>query len=438
MRLGIVLLSCIYLLSACGGGSANSTNYPVSLVPTDGQTRSKELLDQATVSCGDSTCPTEVALLAMGTKSMAGSCTSFLISPTLALTNSHCIPPEVRAKTQKPIDTMRLLFPATADSSARTVTVAEVIFFSKINPEDKMHIVGKLPDYALLRLNESVDERGYLELSREGVPDNFALSAYSVTPTSDTAIAGTLGKHACESMMGSAIQPSYENVFTSVISFSGCEIKHGNSGSPLVDANGKVRAILQASVDKNMEDITAETYGVFDDDFLNLATNISCLNLPGVQMPADTECSVDIPQVELNEGLKEVITAAGKDPIALKRTNDDLNNKFTAWTKSPASSYVPFHWKLVPLTSDATTFIPVPLCYTSEKLNSTYDLTAPEWTLKGTLDSRFRFGMSITENDLINFMTITSDQSTPRAPTNLTYSCSNETASLSAVPFCGN
>jgi hypothetical protein len=447
MKSVLIFLSSICVLSACSQHSDtfNPNNYPLYQVPTDGQDTSKQLLDQANVTCADANCPSSVALLALGTNSMAGSCTSFLISPTLALTNSHCVPNEVRTKTQAPADTMKLLFPiTTANPTMETVTVSEVIFYSTINPESSdsatsdlpQPVIGKLPDYALLRLSQPITDRPFLTLSHQGVPDGIALTAYSVDPISQTAITGVLRTKTCQSLMNSAIQPSYTNAFTSIISFTGCEIIHGNSGSPLVDANGQVRAILHAAIDKNGENLIGAKYGLTSTDYLNLATNISCLSLPGVQTPADAHCADAIPQLEFLDGINQITDDNLKDPAMMTKVQDALDAKSADWVKS-INFTNPFQWKVTG-SSTKDQYFPLPSCYADKNIESAYTMIIPRWTLYGKFDSTFRFdGIQILEtkgdDELLQLVLSPANE---RYPITIQYNFGADDGILGSVPDC--
>jgi len=427
-------------VSACGNRANvfESSRTNIHQVPTQNQSTSNRLLDQATVTCkNNANCPSEVAMLALGTQTLAGMCTSFLISPTLAITNSHCVPNEVRLNTQSSSQTMKLIFPATPLFESQSVMVSEVVKYSTIAGSGAA-VVGKLPDYALLKLATPVN-RQILSLSNEGVPDNFALTLYRVSPTSNTAIEGELQVDQCESMMNSAVQPSYNNDFTSVISFSGCELEHGNSGSPLLDSKGTVRAILQSNVDDDTRaELTRvkEVLSIPKLDFLNIGTNAACMDLPGVQTIANDECKTAIPQIGITSAVVKVYSDRAKDPNTAAKILTDVNKDFARWQGTVSSSY-PFQWGLI--TTQDVDFYPAPKCFNKNRtIQNFYSANVPVWKLLGVYDSRLRLSIKIQADEapVLFQYSLSAEKLKSTKSVNVAYSSAFESGGWIGVGYC--
>ena len=356
-----------------------------------------EMLSQAQVYCeAGAACPGSVGMLAFSTEQEAGSCTAFLIRSDLAMTNSHCVIDELRKNPELVPHSMRILFPATSQFEAAVVGVEQVLFYSAIATGHTLQ--GKNPDYALLKLATPIENRGTLELSNEGVTDEQRLTLYSVTPQSQTSIIGSLGVKTCNAMMNSGLQPTFKTPFSSVISFYGCTIMHGNSGSPLVDENNKVRAILHAGFENStltqiQTQLQMESFAP-----VGLATNASCVNLidsAGIPTtPLNPECSAPIPQVDIFQGARIASEGRATDVTLIEKYKDEIKTKFSNWLEQEKQS--PFGWDLK--QKDAADYVPTPLCFSERVEDSNeYYASVPKWQVEFILDPEVRYVYRVTE-----------------------------------------
>lgn len=393
ISLGLV---AAFALSACGSGTVDQKNYPVQLYPSDNG--GQELFDQARVYCQDSQdCPGAVGLLAFTTSEGAGMCTTFLIAPDLMMTNSHCISTEARKSPNTVSKSMKVLFPSTNLLPGETVAVSEVVKFSDINLRDDQ-TVGKKPDYALLRLERRITDRTPLGLSQDGIPEAFDFKIFSVTPQSKSQVLGALEVKKCQSMMSSGVQPSYNSPYTSVVSFSDCVIKHGNSGSPMVDDQMKARGIIHAGAD-GLDQI-AQALEIPRVDPLNLGTNMACVALPGILSVNQAECSNSPPDIGLLDGIKKALSQMSEEQFQ-KLTEVKLSAVLAEWIRYDSGSN-PFDWMLSQNTGGSNaTFTPVPKCFVRSQVRASMDsfdtVYTPKWTVKPNFDSKLRVVPTVTK-----------------------------------------
>ncbi|MBC7396012.1 MAG: trypsin-like peptidase domain-containing protein [Bdellovibrionales bacterium] len=389
----------IFLLSACGKSSVDQRRYPVQLYPSD---MGKKLFEQAVVTCRNpQDCPSAVGLLTFITSEGAGMCTAFLIAPDLAMTNSHCIADEFRQNSVSIGTRMKLMFPGTTLLASESIPVREIIFFSELTSSKQA--IGKRPDYALLRLEKSVLDRSPLLLEQSGFQDNQAFKIYSVTPRSKTAIFGQVEVKPCETMMNSAVQPSYHDPFTPVVSFSGCEVKHGNSGSPMVNAKGAVIGLVHAAVED--PDAVAQALGMQEGDELNLGTNLACVSLPGILTVKESECKNLPPQIDLVEGIKQMFSVERKAELAAK-LDQDLSDSLAIWSKQDGAEF-PVQWSTtLSKERDGIYAYVIPKCFKANLINAEMDgkfiAPTPGWELKIGFDSKLRLNSEVKPLPLID------------------------------------
>ncbi len=395
MRVLFLGIALMLSLSACGKhDSVDQSKYPVQVYPSGDASGGKILFDAATASCkSNDQCPTSVGLLTFWVSgehaSSAGMCTSFLIAKDLALTNSHCIPDEMRNKSQRPTEQMKIVFPAVGSLPETSVGVDNIISFT-----DLTGAIGKNPDYAVLKLQQEMNDRDILKMSHDGLPDDFSFRIFSITPTSDHAVIGELEIKECKTMMDSGVQPSYLNKFSPVVSFTECGIRHGNSGSPMIDSKGMVRGIIQAGVDQDSLELIAKKLEIDTLKPLNLGTNSACMKIDGISKPVDSACNEKTPQLDLGDGIKQLKQNADKDERFIKSLTESLRQKIDTWENT--SLKPPVEWVPAVLGGGDELFtFPIPECFTRPPPRISYALLVPRWKLIMSLDSSLRLTATV-------------------------------------------
>ena len=302
--LGAILL----LLSACQSKSNSVSQLPK---PSDGKMsfeaprtldpsdQLSDLLNHAIVTCEDGKCPEGVATLlnwepSKGPIVMTYECTAFLVSTTIAATNSHCIPDLVKQHPELCATYVGLKFPAQNDKPTEGVACDRLIQASDIPPEDT-ELKVKFVDFAFIRLNRVVKRNSFV-LSREGVKDETSLTLYSSDPeakrilpdkTEDPNMYLTIRKKICVSKQNTILLPQYsvDNADFVVGLGSACTVRKGNSGSPAMTDEGRVVAIFYSgdthAVDRigdylHSIDGTGDTKPFARNGFF---VNLACLNV---------------------------------------------------------------------------------------------------------------------------------------------------------------
>jgi hypothetical protein len=246
----------------------------------------------------------------------AGSCTSFLVSPDTIATNSHCVPEELRTPGSSCRERMWVHF-VTDDPAVNETVECQEVLESSGTKKDTTDI-----DYAYLRLTRPVERKPF-EISRAGFTKDMQVSVVKITPI-ETHLDGTLEIENCQVTKGTMIGlPGSDDPFWHLGTLRGCSIMHGNSGSPILDGDGRVRGIIQGSIDTKVyqADIETSDLKLLDGKVepQHFATNFACVPDPthpdGFTMPA--ECS----RVEYQKPERKITPEAGHKVFSFGKVN---------------------------------------------------------------------------------------------------------------------
>ncbi|MBC7692373.1 MAG: trypsin-like peptidase domain-containing protein [Methylotenera sp.] len=255
-----------------------------SVISTSSLEESVSVMDQGQITCEDlDQCPSAAGMLLSATGDDAGACSAFLISPSIVMTNSHCLPADLKAPHTPAQGRLRMLFPETLADEGQTIEVAEVIDASNLHVSAD---VLESRDYAFLKLAKESPRKPFT-LSRAGVPDGLPLTSVRMTPQSKTVPLGLIQVVQCQAHQKTYFLPRFSNNLSPVVAFSDCDVEHGNSGSALLDPQGNVRAILQSFRSSPippmlLQQVDGKAYGMQDGSTkqINSGTNLACVISP--------------------------------------------------------------------------------------------------------------------------------------------------------------
>ncbi len=284
MKQNILLLLFLSLaLTGCGSksGSVSNTESTTDEVQTYiNLDLLKEALNKQVVICGEAglACPSYSAKLAFWGKSdkrgeyFLGVCSGSLYKGKYIITNSHCIPQEIARAGAFCRDQLKVLFPTTKYNNAESAECSKII--QVYNPKLEQ------PDIAVIEL-ASVVARDSVEIAKDSFIEGANATAYTMNPNADDHTLGTIVKKTCTLSTDNGYfmntSPSYGGA---MISGSSCDIISGNSGSGLINKNGKLIGAIFARMEipaltkmleKNNIVFTSKTP-------MGIVQNITCLN----------------------------------------------------------------------------------------------------------------------------------------------------------------
>lgn len=192
------------------------------------------------VRCEDPhSCPSEVGLLIV--EGEAGSvperCTITLIAPDRALTATHCLAPEQRHDGAACAQVW-LSFPETANAPAETVGCARVLSAVAESSPDALH-----QEHAVLQLERSL-MRGALAIDPTPPQADSIVKVVSVTPHPIYGSTHALTTRLCRAIDSLPAQAALGPAAANVGWLESCPIARGNSGSPVLDRDRHIRAIV--------------------------------------------------------------------------------------------------------------------------------------------------------------------------------------------------
>lgn len=244
------LLLAVSLLAGCASAPASSTlrprARPGAVAPTSvtyaapasaPRTPSTAPPADLEVRCADREgCPSSVAMVVLDGDEPAR-CTGVLVAPDRLLTASHCLAEASRAA-GAPCGDAWALFPSVPGHAGEWVACAEVLSAATVDESTVLR-----PDYAIVRLARSI-ERATSPIAPEAPNPGAIVQMVSVTPHPIYPRRHELRARLCQVTDSSRAERVLGPDARAVGWLNGCPVLPGNSGSPLLDLEGRVRALV--------------------------------------------------------------------------------------------------------------------------------------------------------------------------------------------------
>ena len=327
--------------------------------------------------------PSVGMLVTLATSTSVSECTAFLVAPQIAITNSHCIPADLKKSGSACNDRVWLYFPDLNGFPQLRTGCSRILTATSL-PEQ----ASAVPDYAVIQLDQVV-ERPVLKMSRDGFKDGADYKIVKIDPQSSSAAVGSMIQTTCKAIHNSIIVPYSDDNKSTNMAMADCEIVHGNSGSPLLDSQGQVQGVIQltfepealtSNLDKQSVHLLASTIAR-----MGGGTAFACMDLPA-EVPAaslDPRCAAITatrdPKVDPSKVLLEKV--GERLEIELKRISASLSHDFQwEFIKSQNGS-----GGTIPESSSVQNIIPVPSCIQDMKallVGPSMDLTLPLLSLE--------------------------------------------------------
>ena len=227
-------------------------------------------------------------------------CSATLIDKNKILTNRHCIPERVIREKLSCGDHLHFKFPKTKNRDTQNARCLKILE----QPQNFISRPGPKEDWIIIELDKTLD-RQYLEIVRNGIPENTKYSIYPVyyfqsfidIEGRKVGVADArIYRRDCESHMNSPFAMQYRHPYSpSFVGVCGKNIIPGNSGSGVVSNNKLIGLLSFTQAPRKVfigpwtSFITPRSHGGF---------NLSCLPQEGKKLSPFCELVHDTETLE--------------------------------------------------------------------------------------------------------------------------------------------
>ncbi|MBC7714717.1 MAG: trypsin-like serine protease [Rhizobacter sp.] len=239
----------------------------------------KAALDKQVVICGEGglACPGFAAKITFWGASSKNNyylavCSGSLYQNKYIITNSHCIPKEISRAGASCSDQLKVLFPTTKYYESESAKCKSIV---QVYSPDKNQ-----PDLAVIELDRVVN-RDSVEIAKDGYIENSNVTAYTMNPDQHDNTLGVIVKKNCVLSTDNAIfMSTSHSAHSAIVSGMFCDVIHGNSGTALLNKNGKmIGAVFARMEPEQLTKVFSENHIHFTSSVpMGIAQNITCLN----------------------------------------------------------------------------------------------------------------------------------------------------------------
>lgn len=361
------LLTTLILAGACGQGNKSDGT---SKMIQRGQLEDgvDPFVGEQTLACTslDGQCPQAVGrLLTVFPDKSFSSCTGFLVTPQIIMTNSHCI--EGMSSEEYCAQT-RFIVRTGTGMKAKAVRCSEVL---QVNPltEEETHNDN---DYAFIKLSVPSDIKPLVVDAQAGVSEGASYAVWSIDARDGGM--GHVVRRDCTAIQRTLVLPHFEDQFSSIVALNDCAIIPGNSGSPILNSAGQAVAIAYAGNDQK----TADEHPILQGRRVALGVNFTCVDFPGLAAFTGETCN----RMDVRGAGRRIQTE-----MSLKLSGA-LDLQIASWLQAGDEVFRNrFEWRAEAVGSD--TWSPVPACAKGEG-ELTSAITLPVWGIKSMADENLR------------------------------------------------
>lgn len=340
------------------------------------------LLAQQELFCGsDRSCPSYITKIAVFNKGKLKFCTGFLIEDNIVATATSCLPERLRSK-ELPCEKEVFFFFARANEKPQRVSCKKVLDISSIDTQEPFLWRSNV---SYLEMN-STERRRTVTPVRTGMSDLDHFYVWSVDQIDDHQ--GIIRKSEdCQSVHSSYFNPLANHEYSPVMTLAGCEFNAGNSGAPVFDYRGKVRAMVSMPVDeKYMSEVSSMR--VLEKPLKKMmhVSNYACAPMiPFQEVSSERECAKTLDYNSYDQARREMINEMNLFKTSVQKIETNINNK---------NRYLKLEVKLVP-ADDAYIVDVYPKCFKNvsswigEFTGSkafTFNLELPNMKLKSSMN----------------------------------------------------
>ena len=279
-KLICILFAISYLSVSCGKKKEQQTSAQNidRILTVSTHDRMMEKFNASSVVCGEpnKACPNNVVKLTFWERDEDGYgisvCSGTYINEDYVLTNSHCIPHNLKYDGADCSKQIKIQFPETQMGPAETISCQDVVqSFNHENDE---------PDIAVLKVSRSSHSRLKSSIKADQLFNKGKLTAYTMNPNQEKLLAGTITKKECDLSTDNLMTYKADaNSKNGLILGERCNVISGNAGSGAFDQDGNLVALVYAKYPRLKLKKFLQYKGIKHDPltYLGLVVNIGCL-----------------------------------------------------------------------------------------------------------------------------------------------------------------
>lgn len=362
------------LLFSCAKVKWQEGDTTILTKPVKNLSEAQNIATSAQVSCGEiGGCNPSVGMLTMASSTEVGACSASMISSDIAITNSHCIPEDLKASGSSCQGRIWLTF-VNSPGLDKRLECSQVLEATDINEG------GLVEDMAFIRFTTK-SNRPALPISHQGFRDGETVALHKVNPFfSDRSAKGILGVEHCKTIHGTDFTKSNDPRYRMMI-FGDCTVIHGNSGGPLIAGDGSLRGVIQAllKMDLVQDSVNEAGYDSVEPlSQLNMGSNLACHAIPELEGARPADCN-DLPRkVDFRVERAELVSRPNIERLFQRNLDPSLRG---------------FRWKI---SQNEKNITGAPEClYRNAQIDSDIIHSYPSFQLLNGYDRYFRRKMNV-------------------------------------------
>lgn len=390
--------------TGCGKKAGNKSNQGETTTPQITPTEIERLLERQEVVCDpNSACPNYLAKIVVINKGKLEYCTGFLVDEETVATSSSCLPDIIKGNGLDCSKDAFFFFPQTAYRPAERVKCEKVLQVSHIDRTISPALWRD--DVAFLKLEKSLDYRRQAGLSRDGISNNKEYNVWFIDQVDE--VTGLVRRESCEALHNTYVNPLSANESSPNLVFANCGLKKGNTGAPILDSRGRVRAMVSQTMSAKLREYLAST-GLLTKPLKEMfhGTNFACApTIYDSNVLDERECAKDLTYKVLDDLRSNMLSPKTLFSDMRKKLEESLVN---------TSRYIQFGVKLTGQGDVRGTEV-FPRCFKPlndwiSSLNGTrnnyvFEVSVPVTTFKKVMDANGRVqGQILSETPKDHYM----------------------------------
>lgn len=328
-------------------------------------------------------------------------CTGFLINSNTVITNSHCVSEEIKKKPS--LCSKKMAFGVQTKNGTVNAFCKKLIYASPIKSFD-----FSAPDYAVIEIDQNIDEESTFTVSRGGIDqeEKLFIATLNVAATRDGVFGfkATFEKKDCQAKKDSILgvhvnkMSSIIPLFSATETNKGCPLKPGQTGSPVVNQDGKVVGLAFAGKNRKTDlslvddELRNQLSGLMD---FTLVTNLKCLKLHRkmIDSSIDKECAdfLKNEKASMEEYLKNTL-----------KVDENLIKEKIEKMKEGLPSIFKYDVQFVPKNELEYTVVPFPICV--EKTKKWSQEYQDQIEVEGKIFKKKSFKLNLSTIEIVNLV----------------------------------